>query len=189
MQADRVEPGINLSHDIHHVIHQDGPLSRTRCGHGQHIPAIPIGKIVHDRSTLANLYGVVLVKRYLMPFGERTEIWLIHPSAAWCDLLVLVSQSEFGQGPKWAYCARGADAPFTQSLNKLYEPLLPLLETPTLHIGDDLLLEGVRIVVFESHDQRHFEACALGKRQATVDHGSTAFLFKVFVDGMVGFEA
>ncbi len=49
------------------------------------------GKVDHDRSTLANFYAVVLVKRYLIPFGEGTEIWIIHPTAAWCNLLVLES--------------------------------------------------------------------------------------------------
>jgi hypothetical protein len=104
VQAGRVEPGIDLSHDIHRMIHQDGPLSRTRRGHGQHIPAIPIGKIVHDRSTLADLYAVVLVKKY------------------------------------------------TRSINSPHEPLLPLPETPTFHIGDDLLLEWFRIILLKRHD-------------------------------------
>jgi hypothetical protein len=67
--------------------------------------------------------------------------------------------------------------------------LLRFVEPPTFHIGDDFLLERYRIILLERHDHRHPEACALHEWQATVDHGSAALLLKVFVDGMVSFEA
>ena len=61
-----------------------------------------------------------------------------------------------------------------RSINNLHEPSLPLLETPTFHIGDDLSLERYRIILLERHDHRYRETGALGDWQATVDHRSAA---------------